>query len=96
MKADKRTAKAIELLNWIEGKCDPSQHQPLIDLFHDYKRQLNTNDNKTTILAHFTSDLSACILENHLKAPKEISDLIQAFSKLIHKDLSIQLTEWLL
>jgi uncharacterized protein Yka (UPF0111/DUF47 family) len=96
LKPDKRTAKVIEALNLMEERCDPTQHQALIDLIHDYKGQLSTNDNITPILNHLMKDLSTCILDNHLKAPKEITELIQTLHKLARKDTSIQLTNWLL
>lgn len=96
MKPDKRTAKIIEALSLMEERCDPAQHQALIDLIHNYKEQLNTNENITPILNHLMGDLSTCILDNHLKAPKEITELIQTLHQLGRKDPSIQLTNWLL
>jgi hypothetical protein len=96
LKPDKRTAKTIEALNLLEERCDPAQHQTLIDLIHDYKGQLNTNENITPILSHLMSDISICILDNHLRAPKEVTELIQALHQLVQKDSSIQLTNWLL
>lgn len=54
----------------------------LIDLLNEYKIKLNTKDNCVPLITSLVNKMSMCILENNLKVPNEVNELIQTLSSL--------------
>ena len=79
------TEKNMKAINAIEDtlkKLDINYHKPLIDLLNEYINKLNTKDNCVPLLTSLVNKMSMCILENNLKVPAEVNELIKNLSSL--------------
>lgn len=77
--------KNIKAINAIENtlkKLDITYHKPLINLLNEYTNKLNTKDNCIPLITSLVNKMSMCILENNLKVPTEVNELIQTLSSL--------------
>ncbi|SFC37180.1 bacteriocin immunity protein [Clostridium uliginosum] len=77
--------KSIKAINAIENtlkNLDINYHKPLIDLLNEYNNKLNTQDNHVPLITSLVNKISWCILENNLKVPPEVSELIGTLNSL--------------
>ncbi|WP_084297805.1 bacteriocin immunity protein [Sporolactobacillus laevolacticus] len=76
--------------------CDPNEHKSLIDLLTEYKHELSTQVNDVPLLNSLINKISWCILENDLKAPKEVTELVRTLNVLLYKDPTVFLINTIL
>ena len=83
-----RNMIAIEAIENTLKELDINYHKPLIALLTEYDKKLKTQDNSAALFNSLAHKIPMCILENKLKIPKEVTELIATLNSLLAKEPS--------
>lgn len=83
MKNNQKNLEAIKAIENTLKALDSKQHKALINLLNEYKNKLiNTGDNCVPLITKLQGKISMCVLQNNLKIPKEVTELIVTLNSL--------------
>jgi hypothetical protein len=81
---ESREMKAIDAIETTLIALDVNYHKPLIDILNEYNKRLKVNKEYVS-LGKLKSKISWCILQNKLKVPPEVSELMTTLTSLQSK-----------
>ena len=75
----------IEVIENTLKKLDINYHKPLIKLLNEYLKKLNTQENYVPLINSLINKIPICILENKLKVPNEVNELMKTLNLALYK-----------